>query len=214
MPIRKVRPRRDGLSALWRSVSVAAIPPQPTLGTPLSRSWRVGEFSPAHCQEVGRPHGTVMMMTTTPIASFSRSRLREPDVVATAGTGMVEIRVGSESESLALLPMRTIRAHDEVRQLAQTFVRAMVALRQTDPSPVLLGDVAYVADWSPDERERFLYGFAEAVAESLRLDDPAPARFYVEVLESRDAKFPSPQFTGEVTGDAADALVARVGLRT
>jgi len=154
-----------------------------------------------------------MHMITGPVASFSRSRLRDPDVVAAASAGMVEIRIGSERDSLALLPMRTIRAHEEVRQLAQTFVRATVALRQSDPSPVLLGDVAYVAGWSPDERERFLDGFAEAVAESLRLDDPAPARFYVEVLASRDVEFQSPQFTGEVSADAADALAARVGLR-
>lgn len=154
-----------------------------------------------------------MYMITGPVASFSRSRLRDPDVVAAAVTGLVEIRIGSESESLAMLPMRTIRNHEEVRQLAQTFVRAMVALRQPDPSPVLLGDVAYVADWSPAERERFLYGFAEAVAESLRLDDPAPARFYIDVLASRHVEFPSPQFTGELSGDAADALAARVGLR-
>lgn len=152
-------------------------------------------------------------MITTPVASFSRSRLRDPEVVAAAVTGLVEIRVGSESDSLAILPMSTIRAHEEIRQLTQTFVRAMVALRQPDPSPVLLGDVAYVADWSPHEQERFLYGFAEAVAESLRTDDPAPARFYVEVLASRDVEFNSPQFTGEVSGDTADALKARIGRR-
>jgi len=109
--------------------------------------------------------------------------------------------------------MRTIRAHEELRQLAQTFVRTTVALRQPDPSPVLLGDVAYVAKWSLDERERFLDGFAEAVAESLRLDDPTPARFSVEASAARDVEFRSPQFTGEVRADAADALVARVGLR-
>ena len=153
-------------------------------------------------------------MSRGPIASFSRSRLRDPDVVAAAGTGLVEIRVGSEGESLAMLPMRTIRAHEEVRQLAQTFVRAMVALRQPDPSPVLLGDVAYVADWSPAQRDRFLYGFAEAVAESLRLNDPAPARFYVEVLGARDAEPVSPQFSGEVSGEVGAALSERFGLRT
>ena len=152
-------------------------------------------------------------MFTGPIASFSRSRLSDPDVVAAARTGLVEIRLGSKSDSLALLPMRTVRAYEEIRQLTQTFVHAMVALRQLDPSPVLLGDVAYVADWSPDDREQFLYGFAEAVAESLRLDDPAPARFYVEVLAGRDVEFRSSQFTGEVSGDVAEALSAHTGVR-
>ena len=89
-------------------------------------------------------------------------------MVAAAGTGPVEIRVGSEKDSLAMLPMRIIRAHEQIRQLTQTFVCAMVALRRSDPSPVLLGDVAYVADWSPDERDRFLNGFAEAIAERVR----------------------------------------------
>jgi hypothetical protein len=152
-------------------------------------------------------------MTAGPIASFSRARLRAPDVVATACTGLVEIRIRSESDSLALLPMCTIGAHEEVRQLTLTFIRALVALRQSEPSSALLGDVAYIADGSPDEREQFLYGFAQAIAESLRLDDPAPARFYLEVLASRDVEFRSPQFTGEVSGDAADALAARVGIR-
>lgn len=152
-------------------------------------------------------------MIRGPVASFSRSRLRDPDVVAAAATGLVEIRTGSESDSLAMLPMRSVRDQEEIRQLTQTFVRTMVALRQPNPSPALLGDAAFVADWPPDERERFLYGFAEAIAESLRLDDPAPARFYLRVLASRDVGFSSPQFTGEVSDDAADVLAARVGLR-
>ncbi len=152
-------------------------------------------------------------MSAVPVASFSRSRLRDPEVVAAAVNGLVEIRIGSDHDSLAMLPMSAIRAREEVRQLTQTFVRAMVALRQPDPSAVLLGDVAYVADWSPEERDQFLYGFAEAIAESLRVDDPAPARFYVQVLASRDVEFRSPQFTGEVSGDTANALEARIGLR-
>lgn len=154
-----------------------------------------------------------MHMFTGPVASFSKSRLRDPEVVATALGGLVEIRLGSEADSLGMLPMRMIRAQEEVRQLAQTFVRAMVALHQYNPSPVLLGDVAYVADWPREDRERFLYGFAEAIAESLRTGDPAPARFYVQVMGSREVEYRSPQFDGDVSGDIADALEARAGLR-
>lgn len=171
-------------------------------------------MAPTSRRQVSNHLADLIHMRTGPIAWFSRSRLRDPDVVAAAGTGPVEIRVGSEKDSPAMLPMRTIRAHEQIRQLTQTFVCAMVALRRSDPSPVLLGDVAYVADRSPDERDRFLYKFAEAIAESLRLADPAPARFYVQVLASRDVEFRSPQLTGEVSGDAADALAARpVGRR-
>jgi hypothetical protein len=148
-----------------------------------------------------------------PVATFPKSRLREPEVVAAASGGLVEIRLGSDADSLGMLPMRMIRAQQEVRRLAQTFVRAMVALREDDPSPVLLGDVAYVAEWERAERERFLDGFAEAIAESLRTDDPAPAQFYVDLMGSRHVDYHSPQFGGEVSGDAADAVEKRVGRR-
>jgi hypothetical protein len=152
-------------------------------------------------------------VSIVPVATFPRSRLREPEVVAAASGGLVEIRLGSDAESLGMLPMSVIRAHEEVRQLAQTFVRAMVALRQDDPSPVLLGDVAYVSEWSRDDRERFIDGFAEAIAESLRTDDPAPARFFVQLMGRREAEYRSPQFDGDVSDDVADALETRVGLR-
>jgi hypothetical protein len=164
------------------------------------------------CQEIGNECYTACV-TAFPVAIFPRSRLREPEVVAAASGGLVEIRLGSDAESLGMLPMRVIRAHEEVRQLAQTFVRAMVALRQDDPSPVLLGDVAYVAEWSVEDRERFIDGFAEAIAESLRTDDPAAARFFVQLMGSREAEYRSPQFDGDVSDDVADALETRVGLR-
>ncbi len=154
-----------------------------------------------------------MRMLTGPIASFSKSHLRDPKVVATASQGLVEIRLGGDADPVGMLPMRMIREQQEVHALAQTFIRAMVALRQEKPSPVLLGEVAYVADWSRDEQDRFLDGFAEAMAESLRMNDPAPARFYVKLMSIPDSEYRSPQFTGNVTGASADIIDAKVGLR-
>ena len=60
---------------------------------------------------------------------------------------------------------------------------------------------------------RFFGGLISAIAESLRLRDPAPARFHFQAWASRKVEFQTPQFTGELSGATADALAERVGVR-
>ncbi len=78
----------------------------------------------------------------------------------------------------------------------------------------MLGDVGFIADWTAKQRRAFLSGFAEALAESLRRNDPRPGRGFLEVMSQSNAAAPtSPSITGEVSGSAAKILAGRVGRR-
>ena len=150
-------------------------------------------------------------MRDTPIATFSRSRLREPAVLDAASRGPVEITTGRDAEPLVLLPLSMFHARSEVSALTEMYLRLVAAIRLPDVPRVLLGDAAFLGGWDPESRQRFVDGFTEALAESVRTGDPEPARFFVDVNQ-RAAERPtstSPVFTGEVSDDVAAALEAR-----
>lgn len=150
------------------------------------------------------------------VATYSRSRLREPEVIKAATRGPVEITTGSGQEPLILLPQRMVAARREVAELTELFLRVVTTLRLSERSPILLGAAGFIAAWPAADQQRFLDGFAEALSESVRTDDPAPVRFYLDACE-RAAGRPttsSPTVTGDVSDAAARAIEARVGRST
>lgn len=149
-----------------------------------------------------------------PVATFNRSSLRKREVVERAAEGPVEILRGAGEEPLLLLSQRLVKAHAEVQELAEVFVRAVVELQRADPSAAVLGEVGYVADWAPEDRQLFLVDFAEAVAESLRTGDPAPARGFVAVMERADRPVSRRDLRGEISEEAHDAVIRRLGERS
>lgn len=134
-------------------------------------------------------------MVGDPIATYRKSQLRDPEVVATALKGPVEILVGL-NESLLLVPAELIaeteRTHEQIRRLTQTYMATLAAIAKDDVSPLMLGDVGYIAAWSPEQRSAFAIGFGEALAESLRTNDPAPALGYVKIMATRRASIERP----------------------
>jgi len=149
-------------------------------------------------------------MSATPIASFSKSKLRSPDLVAMAKQGPVEIRLGGSEDPLYLVPGASLRTHARVQQLVELFVRTVVELMRDDPSPAILGEVSYVARWQRSERERFVEGFAEAINESLRADDPAPAEAFVRVMATAGRTATRRELTGVLSDAAEQALADRL----
>jgi hypothetical protein len=150
-------------------------------------------------------------MQDTVIATYSRSRLREPDVLTTASRGPVEITSGRDAEPLVLLPLSMFHARAAVSALTELYLRVVAAIRVPGTPRVLLGDAAFISGWDSESQQRFVDGFTEALAESVRTGNPEPARFFVEVNE-RAARRPtstSPSFTGEVSDDAAASLEGR-----
>lgn len=80
---------------------------------------------------------------------------------------------------------------------------------------MLLGDAAFLAGWDRESQQRFVDGFTEALAESVRTGDPQPARFFLDVNQraAERATSNSPAFTGEVSDEAAAVLEGRLAVR-
>jgi len=114
-------------------------------------------------------------------------------------------------EPVYLVPAGSIRMHARVQQLVELFVRTVVELMRDDPSPAILGEVSYVARWQAADRERFVEGFAEAINESLRTDDPAPADAFVRVMATAGQGAPRRELAGQLGVAAERALADRLG---
>ena len=154
-------------------------------------------------------------MSTKNIATFPRSRLREPVVVESAQRGRVLINLGANEDPLVIMSSRELERSDELVELMTLFITTVVALDTPSASPVLFGDNAFLAGWDEADRTRFRAQFAEALAESIRRRDPAIARFYLDACRraGESPRSSSPQFTGELTDDARRQLAKRVPSR-
>ena len=152
-----------------------------------------------------------MKMLEQPIRTFQKSELRKPEVVTCAQDGPVEIRVGPTQDSLYLLPRRILLAQDELNRFTMLYVRMTVELTRPEPSPAILGDVGYIADWPAGERSNFADGFAEALSEAIRLNDPDIVRAYITIMEKTPpAGLDRPDLTGDLSDEAIAALSARL----
>lgn len=139
-----------------------------------------------------------MTMLEQPIHRYTKSQLRKPEVVRHALNGIVEIQVGGAYEPLFLLPERMLRAQDELSRLATLFVRMTVELNRPEPSSAILGEVGYIAAWTVEERRNFADGFAEALAESFRLNDPNIAQTFVTIMgKAAPTDLDRPDLTGD-----------------
>lgn len=149
-------------------------------------------------------------MVGAPLASYTKSELRKPEVVKQAFQGPVEIVVGGGADPLLLMSRALVEAHAELQRLTEVFVRMVVELQRDDPSAVVLGEVGYIAAWSPEDRQRFVAGFAEALATSLRAGDPRAARGYISLMETAGHSTARRDLTGEVSGRARAAVADRL----
>lgn len=61
----------------------------------------------------------------------------------------------------------------------ELLARAEAECRRVDPNPAVLGELAFVAEWLPAERQTFLDGLAETLDECRRLGSLEPATFYI-----------------------------------
>jgi hypothetical protein len=57
--------------------------------------------------------------------------------------------------------------------------RAEVECRRELPNSGVLSEIAFIADWMPDDRQTFLDGLAEVLDESRRLGTLKPVAFYI-----------------------------------
>jgi hypothetical protein len=76
--------------------------------------------------------------------------------------------------------------------------RAEVECRRDEPNPALLGELAFVADWVPAERQAFLDGLGETLDECRRLGSLEPATFYIRWHSPSEGPVPTlidPEFT-------------------
>ena len=91
---------------------------------------------------------------------ITKSQLRDPRVLELATHGIVEVRTGGD-EDVAMLPLGHLRELGLLQAQLQMFVKVTIAAGQTGVPRSLLEEVAFVADLSKADRERFLEDFAE-----------------------------------------------------
>lgn len=151
-----------------------------------------------------------MSILDTPIASFAESELRRPEVLETARRGPVEIRGSDSADPLLLIPRAVAQTLRELRELVELFLLMTVELRRAKPSPVVLGDVGFVAALTLEQRERFLEGYAEALGESVRTESPAPVRAYMAIMAASERRSDRPDFDGRVTEETRAVLASRL----
>ncbi len=58
--------------------------------------------------------------------------------------------------------------------------RAEVECRRAEPNPAVLGELAFVAERSPSERQAFLDGLGETLDECRRVGSLDPTTFYIQ----------------------------------
>jgi hypothetical protein len=76
--------------------------------------------------------------------------------------------------------------------------RAEIECRSAQPNSAVLGELAFVAEWVPAERQAFLDGLGETLDECRRLGSLEPATFYIRWHAPTEGPVPTvidPQFT-------------------
>ena len=158
---------------------------------------------------------TIESTTMATIArTVSKSKLRDRQVMEQAQRAPIEIQMAPDETDLVLGPKSEWLASHELNDLAKELIATLTAGRMRGSVPAaLLGDVAFIADWTTEEKELFYDGFMAALFESLRINDPTPARAFLRLMAARDVEDPSPTLTGKVDGDARKIAEARFGCR-
>jgi hypothetical protein len=57
---------------------------------------------------------------------------------------------------------------------------AEIECRKANPNSAVLGQIAFIAEWTPERRQQFLDGLAEAMDEARRLATIEPVTFYIQ----------------------------------
>lgn len=91
----------------------------------------------------------------------------------------ISVRDGKTGNLLLLLPAAVIRRSNEVSRYSQLFARVVVECQRSDPSTVGLDEVAFIVDFTVDQRSDFIREFAEALSVSLNENNPEAVEAFI-----------------------------------
>lgn len=134
--------------------------------------------------------------------AFTSSDLanRRKMVLAAAKAGRALVR-DTDGTTLVMLPAEHLATRQRLSEL-DGVLRALVAsLQAPDPSASSLGEIAWVATWPYERRQRLVSDLAEVLTLAHSLQDPMPADAFLEASKPRHLST-SPKF------DAADAFAS------
>ena len=152
-------------------------------------------------------------MITTPVQSHNTSELRRAELIEESFVRPVSIR-GKAGRRMLMVPQDTVDRNNEINRYAQLISRVLIECQRSDPSTAVLGEVAYIRDWSPDRQAQFLRGFAEALVAAVADNDPTIVSTYIEVMSHADDPL-LPQFdSGRGTQVDRDRVEAHMAART
>ena len=158
--------------------------------------------------------GTVQRMRDRPATRVRKSKLRDPQVLELASQGVVEVITGG-ADDVAMLPWRSLVGLDSILDYAEAFVQMHSVAQHPDVPRALLGEYAFFADLSSEDRSRFLSDFGEALAGSIQAGDPSSARVLVNSYRTATShpRTTSSAFNGEFGKEVDAVLASRVPRR-
>lgn len=112
----------------------------------------------------------IAVVETFVASDFAR---RRRELLDSARDQAVRVR-DSDGVMLRLSLEADAEALERLRDLARLFLTVEISLEVADPSPAEFGEIGWVAQWSPERRERFAVEFRDVLALALALNDPAP----------------------------------------
>lgn len=119
--------------------------------------------------------------------------------------------VGEDDGEAEVVPYRV---YAKLRQVLD-YAAGLIALGHGETASIGgAGDYAFYAGLGASDRTRFMEAFGEAVAESIRLEDPRPAEFLVNAYRSgATGAVTSAAFSGEMSPEVEEWLGAKIARR-
>jgi hypothetical protein len=128
-------------------------------------------------------------MTSAYVVSDLARQRRE--VVDAARREPVRIR-DADGLMLVLKTEENDLLNNKILDYYELHSRAEIECRRETPNSGVLSEIAFIADWSPSDRQTFLDGLAEVLDESRRLGTLEPVTVYLRWHAPLAAPVPTP----------------------
>jgi hypothetical protein len=140
---------------------------------------------------------------------YTTSDLRRAEVLDKGFEGPISVRDGRTGKLAMVLPSELVGRANAVETHTQLFTRVVVECQRADPSPVVLGEARFIAEWTPTQRQRFVREFAEALAVALADNDPEVVEAFLG-YSSNAGRSVAPQFHSSFVTDEGGSISAHM----
>jgi hypothetical protein len=140
---------------------------------------------------------------------YTTSDLRRAEVLDRGFEGPISVRDGRTGKLAMVMPSELVGRANAVETYTELFTRVVVECQRADPSPVVLGEARFIADWTSSQRQRFVREFAEALAAALTDNDPEIVEAFLG-YSSHAGQPVAPQFHSSFVTDESGLISAHM----